>query len=190
MDSKTSPETPEADLLRLAQEGSRDALERLIMRYERRICALALRLTGSVADAQDAVQETFVRLHLRIREIQVERGVGAWLCVVAVNACRDVGRRRRRSRLLPMTPAAEVADSFPDPERRVSARESEACLRAALATLPEKERAALLLREMEGLSTNEVARALGSSEVTVRSQISNARRKLRRFFERREEGLP
>jgi len=190
MDSQTSPETPEADLLRLAQKGGRDALEQLIMRYERRILALALRLTGSLPDAQDAAQETFVRLHLRIREIAVERGVGAWLCAVAVNACRDVGRRRRRSRLVPMPPAVEVADRFPDPERRVSARQSEACLRAALASLPEKERAALLLREMEGLSTAEVARALGSSEVTVRSQISNARKKLRGFFERRGEVLP
>ena len=50
MDTQTSPEMPEADLLRLAKEGSRDALEQLIMRYERRIFALALRLTGSVAD--------------------------------------------------------------------------------------------------------------------------------------------
>ena len=190
MDPQTAPETPEADLLRLAQKGNRDALERLIMRYERRIFALALRLTDNVADAQDAAQETFVRLHLRIREIQPERGVGPWLCAVAVNACRDLGRRRRRSRLVPITPAVELADSFPDPERRLSARESEACLRAGLAALPEKERAALLLREMEGLSTAEVARALGSSEVTVRSQISNARGKLRRFFQRREEVRP
>ena len=63
-------------------------------------------------------------------------------------------------------------------------------LRAGLATLPEKERTALLLREMQGLTTAEVARALGSSEVTVRSQISSARLKLRRFFLRREEVIP
>jgi RNA polymerase sigma-70 factor (ECF subfamily) len=187
MDSQTAPDISESDLVRLAQNGSRDALEQIIMRYERRIFALAFRLTGNVADAQDAAQETFVRLHMRIREIQAVHGAGPWLRAVAVNACRDVGRRRRRSRLIPMPLAvADVPDTFPDPERWYSATESEACLQAGLATLAVKERAALLLREMEGLTTAEVARALGSSEVTVRSQISNARLKLRRFFRLRE----
>jgi RNA polymerase sigma-70 factor (ECF subfamily) len=190
MDRRAANEIPEADLLRLAQGGRRDALERLIMRHERRVFALALRMTGSVEDAQDAAQETFIRLHLRIREIDAHRGAGPWLCAVAVNVCRDIGRRRRRSRLIPMTPvAADVADALPDPERRFSVREREECLRAALATLPEKERAALLLREMEGLTTADVARALGSSEVTVRSQICSARMKLRRFFRRHKEAI-
>lgn len=188
MDPRTAPEIPEADLLRRAQTGSRDALEQIIMRHERRIFALAYRLTGSMADAQDATQETFVRLHLRIREIEAERGVGPWLCTVAVNACRDIGRRQRRSRWTSMPPALEMADPLPGPERLFAAREAEEMMRAALATLPEKERAAILLREMEGLTTAEVAGVLGSSEVTVRSQICNARMKLRRLFGRRGGG--
>ena len=188
MDPQTAPATREADLLRLAQKGDGDALERLILLYERKIFALAYRLTGSAADAQDAMQETFVRLHLRVREIEAARGVGPWLYTVAVNVCRDIGRRSRRTRLMALPTAVELADALADPERRFSARESEECLRAGLKTLPEKERAALLLREMEGLTTAEVARALGSSEVTVRSQICSARMKLRRFFRRREEG--
>jgi RNA polymerase sigma-70 factor (ECF subfamily) len=141
-----------------------------------------------MADAQDATQETFVRLHLRIREIEAERGVGPWLCTVAVNVCRDIGRRQRRSRWTSMPPALEMADPLPGPERLFAAREAEEMMRAALATLPEKERAAILLREMEGLTTAEVAGVLGSSEVTVRSQICNARMKLRRLFGRREGG--
>jgi len=188
MDPETAAEIPERDLLRLAQKGSRDALERLIMRHERKVFALAFRLTGSMADAQDAAQETFVRLHLRLGEIQAERGAGPWLAAVVVNVCRDIGRRRRRSRLAAMPPSADLPDSLPDPERRFSARESEEALRAALATLPEKERAAILLRELEEFTTAEVARLLGSSEVTVRSQICNARMRLRRFFSRRREG--
>ena len=188
MDWQTVQEIPETDLLRLAQKGDREAVEKLIMRHERRIFALAMRITGNLPDAQDAAQETFVRLHLRIREIDAERGVGPWLCTVVVNACHDIGRRRRRSRLIPMHPsAAELPDGMPDPERRFSARESEECLRAALATLPAKERAAILLRESEGLTTAQVAQALESSEVTVRSQICNARVKLRRFFQRHQE---
>jgi len=188
MPPHTAPKIPEADLLRRAQSDNQEALEQLIMLHEHRIFALALRMTGNVADAQDAVQETLIRLHLGIRKIDAVRGVGPWLCAVAVNACRDIGRRRQRSRLIPMPAGAiEIPDSMPDPERRFSGRESEQCLRSGLATLPEKERAALILREMHGLTTAEVARTLGSSEVTVRSQISGARLKLRRFFRRREE---
>ena len=187
MDPHTAHEIPEADLLRGAQSGDREALEQLIMRHEHRIFALALRMTGNVADAQDAVQETFIRMHVGVRKIDPERGAGPWLSTVAVNACHDIGRRRRRSRVIPMPASAvEVPDSMPDPERRLTGRESEECLRSGLATLPERERAALLLREMQGLTTAEVARTLGSSEVTVRSQISSARLKLRRFFHRRE----
>jgi RNA polymerase sigma-70 factor, ECF subfamily len=190
MDPQTAPEFSEADLLRRAQKGDRDALDQLIMRHERRIFALAFRLTGSAADAQDAAQETFVRLHLRVREIEAERGVGGWLRAVAINVCRDMARRRRRSRLIPLPEAVDLPDALADPEQRFSARETEECLQDALRTLPERERAALLLREMEGLSTAEVAQMLGSREVTVRSQISNARLKLRRFFQRREERKP
>ena len=187
----TAHESTEADLLRRAQSGNREALDRLIMLHQHRIFALALRMTGNVADAQDAVQETLIRLHLGVRKIDAVRGVGPWLGAVAVNACHDIGRRRQRSRLIPIPAATvEIPDSMPDPERRLSGRESEECLRAGLATLPEKERAALLLREMQGMTTAEVARALGSSEVTVRSQISSARLKLRRFFHRREEMIP
>lgn len=191
MHPHTAHEIPEADLLRRAQSGNREALEQLIVLHEHRIFALALRMTGNVADAQDAVQETFIRLHLGVGKIDAGRGAGPWLGAVAVNACHDIGRRRQRSRLVPMAAAEiEIPDSMPDPERRLSGRESEECLRDGLATLPEKERAALLLREMQGLSTAEVAHALGSSEVTVRSQISSARLKLRRFFQRREEVIP
>jgi RNA polymerase sigma-70 factor (ECF subfamily) len=77
---------------------------------------------------------------------------------------------------------ARTPDPAASPEGRFSGRERERHLRAGLRTLPEKERAALLLREMDGLSTEEVARVLGSSPATVRSQICNARVKLRKFF--------
>lgn len=86
MDPHTAHEIPEADLLRRAQSGNREALEQLIMRHEHRIFALALRMTGNVADAQDAVQETLIRLHLSVRKIDAGRGAGPWLSAVAVAA--------------------------------------------------------------------------------------------------------
>ena len=159
-----------------------DAFERLVALHQRSVFALALRMTGNVEDAKDATQETFLRLHRNMGRMTEARPPGPWLYSVAMNACRDIGRARRRSRLVPMD--AFVAGTARDP---AASQEFEAELRTALQLLPEKERAALLLREMQGLSTEEVAKVLGSSEVTVRSQISSARLKMRKFFGRGEK---
>ena len=179
----------EPELLALAKAGDREAFARIVALYERRIFALALRMADDVEDAKDATQETFLRLQRNLRQIESGRSLGPWLWSVAVNACRDIGRKRRRSRLVPIDDFVALAapDTAAGPERLAHAREQERQLRVALRQLPERERAALLLREMEGLSTREVAAIFGSSEVTVRSQISNARLKLRKMLGREGE---
>jgi RNA polymerase sigma-70 factor (ECF subfamily) len=184
MDDPPRSTAPEARLLALAKTGDLDAFEQIVALHERRVFALALRLTGSVEDAKDATQEAFVRLHRKMSQIDSDRGAGPWLYSVTVNACRDIGRDRQRSRLVPVDNLASLAPAAPDasPEGLYADRQREEHLRAVLGRLPEKERAALLLREMEGLSTQEVARVLGSSEATVRSQICTARLKLRKLL--------
>jgi RNA polymerase sigma-70 factor (ECF subfamily) len=108
-----------------------------------------------VEGAKYATQEAFIRLHRKIVQIDSGRGVGPWLYFVTVNACRDVGRDRQRSRLVPMENWASLApaDTRGSPEGLYADLQREEHLRAVLRRLPEKERAALLLREMEGLST-------------------------------------
>jgi RNA polymerase sigma-70 factor (ECF subfamily) len=184
MDDPPEQTAGEARLLALAKTGDLDAFEQLVALHERRIFALALRLTGSVEDAKDATQETFIRLHRKIAQIDSSRGAGPWLYSVTVNACRDIGRGRQRSRLIAVEDLASLAPTDPvaNPEGLYADRQREERLRSVLHRLPEKERAALLLREMEGLSTGEVARILGSSEATVRSQICTARLKLRKLL--------
>ncbi len=184
MDDPPDGTAPEARLLALAKTGDLDAFEQIVALHERRVYALALRLTGCVEDAKDATQEAFIRLHRKIAQIDSGRGVGPWLYYVTVNACRDIGRGRQRSRLVPMENWASHAPADPDatPEGLYVGQQREEQLRAMLRRLPEKERAALLLREMEGLSTGEVARILGSSEGTVRSQVCTARLKLRKLL--------
>lgn len=185
MDEHSERETPEAQLLSRAKSGDLEAFEQIVALHDRRIFGLAVRLTGSVEDAKDAMQETFIRMYRKIGQIDQSRSLGPWLYAVTVNVCRDMGRVRQRSRVIPMDEwTARAPDPAANPEGLFSGREREGHLRAGLRTLPEKERAALLLREMEGLSTDEVARILGSSPATVRSQISTARVKLRKFFAR------
>ncbi len=187
MDNPPERPAPEARLLALAKTGDLDAFEQIVALHERRVFALALRLTGSVEDAKDATQEAFIRLHRKMAQIDSHRGVGPWLYTVTVNACRDIGRERQRSRLVPMDDFAALAPAATDsdPEGLFADHQREEQLRRVLRRLPEKERAALLLREMEGLTTEEVSRIMGCSEATVRSQVCTARIKLRKLLGRK-----
>ncbi len=155
----------------------------------------ALRLLGRLDLAQDAAQDTFLRLHRYLGRVDVSRPLGPWLCRLVVNACHDIGRRAGRLRLIPLEELDEgeqptAGGGAEDVERRLTLDAERRLVKAALVTLPERERAAVILRDIEGLATAEVARALGSSEGTVRSQISAARLKIRRFVEARREGRP
>ena len=162
--------------------GDLAAFERIMSQYERRVLRVALRLLNHPQDAQDAAQEAFLRLYQHFGRLDEERGYEAWLFRVTVNVCRDIARKRRRSIALAEVPdpAAPEPGAYHDAQR---AQQRE-MVRRGLRRLGEKERAALVLRDVEGLSTREVAIILGSSENTVRSQICSARLKLREFTSR------
>lgn len=151
-------------------------------RHERLVLVTALRLLGNLPDAQDVSQEVFLRLYRNLGKLESERAVAAWLYRVTVNVCHDVYRRRPSS--APVEDAAEMSESSADPQQTALESERRKALMRSLRILSEKERAALVLRDLEGLSTREVARTLGSSEATVRSQISKARVKLKDYLER------
>ncbi len=159
----------------------RATFEELMRTYERPVLRLCLRMLGNLEDAQDAAQDTFLKIYRNLGKLERERPVSPWVYQIAINTCRDRLRARRPADPLEsIDPAA--GNALPD---AVAVREQQRRMIAeGLKTLPEKERAALVLRDMEGLATSEVARILGSSEGTVRSQISTARVKLKRFAER------
>ena len=152
-----------------------------------------LRLLGRMDQAQDAAQETFLRMHRYLARFDESRDLGPWLYRVVVNVCRDVARHRAPAALVPLDEVRETqrAGTRGGPEEIegvVSLAEQRRLVRAALQTLPDKERAAIVLRDIEGLPTSDVARILGSSEGTVRSQVSTARLKIKRFVEAQERG--
>jgi len=156
-------------------------LERIMAESERRVLRLALRLLSNPQDAQDAAQEAFLRLYKHLQRLDETHGYEAWLTRVTVNVCRDIARGRRRSVGLEEAPEPVAhSDTAHDAERG----QQRAIVRRGLSLLGAKERAAIVLRDVEGLSTREVASLLGSSENTVRSQISTARLKLREFTTR------
>lgn len=162
-----------------AKRGGLAAFDALMRRYERLVLATALRLTGNLADAQDASQEVFLKLYRNLGKLEDREDLAQWLYRVTVNVCRDL---RRKKPALAEETEAEAPEA--DPQQRAMDEERRRALELSLRMLPEKERAALVLRDLEGLSTDEVARALGSSEATVRSQVSKARVKVKDFLER------
>lgn len=154
-----------------------EAFESLMLAHERKVLRVAWRILGSLEDAQDAAQEVFLKLHRHHGRLE-PAVVDAWLYRTTVNACYDALRKRRTVEPLAVEPAAAPAVDLERDERRRLVAEG-------LKTLPPRERAALVLREIEGLSTVEVAAALGTSEVTVRSQVSMGKARLKKWLEGR-----
>ena len=166
----------------------RDHFERLMKAHERRVVGTAWRLLGRLEDAQDAAQEVFLRLYRHLDRFDAGRPLEPWLYRVTVNVCRDLGRRRRQRQAVPLEevePSLPLASADPDPGAAASLAEERRIVEQALGTLAEKERAALVLRDVEGLPTAEVAEILGSSQTTVRSQICRARLKIKKYRDRK-----
>jgi RNA polymerase sigma-70 factor (ECF subfamily) len=161
--------------------GDLATFERLMREHERVVLVTALRLLGRMEDAQDASQEVFLKLYRHWGKVPADN-IRAWLYRVTVNVCNDLYRRKRVA--AGIEEMAELASADADPQQRTAEQERRRILEMSLRMLSQKERAALVLRDLEGLSTEEVARILGSSKATVRSQISKARVKVKGFVER------
>jgi len=177
------------DLVERARAGDLTAFDTLVQRHHRLLLALAWRLTGRLADAQDVTQETFSRLHANLNNIRSEEAVRPWLRTVAVNLCRDLARKNRRSPLVTNDSVLLLPTERKNPEEQMASRQREQILHDALKRLTERERVALVLRELEGLTTAEVANTMGVTEATVRGQILQARLKLRTLLSGQLRGI-
>jgi RNA polymerase sigma-70 factor (ECF subfamily) len=174
-----------AQALERAMAGDRAAFDELLRCYERRVLMTAWRLLGSKEDAQDAAQEVFLRLYRHLHRVDPKRPLLPWLYRMAVNVCHDLHRKQRRDTGLTLK-EVDPASTAADPAGEITRAEQKQMIAAALQTLTERERAAVVLRDIQGLPTREVAGILGSRETTVRSQISSARMKMKRFVESME----
>jgi RNA polymerase sigma-70 factor (ECF subfamily) len=169
-----STEYDSSQLLTRARDGDLQSFDQIMILHQRRVLHTALRILGNLQDAQDATQEVFLRLYKYLDRFDTSRSLSPWLYRLTVNVCHDITKKRPQTSELPETLTANSSDHSADIQ----------IMTQALATLPEKERSALVLRDIEGLSTKEVAEILGSTETTVRSQISRARIKLKEFRNR------
>src|SRR6478672_9691938 len=158
--------------IRAAQQGDSRAFEDLMIASERRVAHVAWRILGDAEEVKEAMQETFLRVFRHLKRYDEQRDFFGWLYRIAVNVCRDLEQRRRRRRIF--VPLEEAHPMTTQPRTN----DDVVLLRRAIDTLPERERLALILRDIEELSTEDVAEIRGNTPATVRVQISKARAKL------------
>jgi RNA polymerase sigma-70 factor (ECF subfamily) len=178
--------------IRLAKSGSERAFEELMIASEHRIARLAWRILGDPEEVKEALQETFLRLYRHLDQFDERLDFFPWLYRIAVNACRDLESKRRRRRLFfaPLETALAVATGVRRADDELALRDDLSLMTRAIDSLPRSERLAIILRDVEELSTEEVAAMMGNSPATVRVQVSKARAKVRAWMERRRAGWP
>jgi RNA polymerase sigma-70 factor (ECF subfamily) len=178
---------PDRTLVAEAAAGSREAFDELVRRYQARIYGLARTLTGGDADAEDLVQETFVRAFRAVRGFRCESSFHTWLYRIAVNVMKSHLERRRRLDRVTARPAGETFTSMTehvasveDVEATVARRQT---IDRALASLPEDLRIVVTLRDVQGLEYREIATITRVPMGTVESRLFRARQRLRPLLE-------
>ncbi|MGH2690339.1 MAG: sigma-70 family RNA polymerase sigma factor [Actinomycetota bacterium] len=163
------------DLVRaFTRDRDHTALTVLLRRHEARVFSLAYRLLGNRPDAADATQEVFVTLFRKAGQFQHQAAFTTWLHRLTVNACHDLGRKRARTPV-PAEHDARQPATGPDDFKRVEDRLQ---VRSALAALPEDQRVPIVLRDVRGLSYQEIAEVTGVPVGTVKSRIARGRMQL------------
>ena len=167
-----------------------EAQSRFVAENMRRVFLLIYRMVGNVPDAQDLTQEAFIKALQKQDQIKDLDKAAHWLSRIASNTAIDFLRRNGRISFsdLDDLPGPMMTSQHDNPEQSVLRAERGRRLEASLEVLTDRERTALLLRDVEDMPASEVAAQLNCSKATVRSHIANGRVKLRKYFERQASG--
>lgn len=170
-------EDPDAGLVLLTGQGDAEAASRLVARHLPRMTALARRMLGDSAEAEDVAQDVFMKVWTQAKRWQPGAAkFETWLHRVAINACYD---RLRKKKGVSLDEAEERADPGPDPEQTLAQMQTAKAVDAALQTLPDRQRAAITLCHYQGLTNIEAASALEVSIEALESLLARGRRALK-----------
>ena len=196
-----TPVTEELALVRAAKRGDVSAFEDLVRRYDRNVFRIAQHITQNREDAEDVVQDAFLKAYENLDQFQEQSKFYTWLVRIAVNEALMKLRKRRPERMVSLDEEVkteddslprEVADWSPNPEQQYTQAELREILTRTIQGLPPGFRTVFVLRDVEGLSTEETADALDLSIPAVKSRLLRARLQLRdrlsRYFQKRESG--
>lgn len=187
----------EQALLDRCKRGDSLAFQELIEEHEKRILNYCFRMLGNPADAEDAAQETFVKVYRFIDRFNGESSFSTWLYKIASNVCLDMLRKQKRrvSDAVSLYQnngdgeeyALPIEDSAPTPYQNLQHNEAQRALLAALEKLGEEQKKVIVLREIQGLSYEEIAEITGLASGTVKSRINRARHALKKLLEKDKE---
>ena len=195
------PVSEEMQLVRRAKRGDVQAFEELVRRYDRNVFRIAQHITQNREDAEDVVQEAFLKAYRNLAKFQEQSKFYTWLVRIAVNEALMKLRRKKPGRTVSLDEEIkteddslprEVADWSPNPEQMYNQAELRDILTRTIQGLPSGFRTVFVLRDVEGLSTEETAEALELSIPAVKSRLLRARLQLRerlnRFFQKKASG--
>jgi len=190
LSKESGPVSDETELIRKAKRGDRQAFGILVERYQRRVVGVALAVVHNPDDALELAQETFVRAFENLNGFESRSSFSTWLYRIAANLAIDFRRREGRHILVRGEEAENEIDRLPnstgDSFAEISRGELNRRLRAALNELTPEHRAVILLREVEGLSYDEISDILHCPRGTVMSRLHYARNRLRAMLKSAE----
>lgn len=179
----------DADIVQAVLEGEIDAFEVLVQRYQKKVYNTVLRLAGHAAEAEDLSQEVFLKLYRGLSSFRGESSFSTYLYRIAANTAIDALRRASPQAISLSAEDEEgepyelaLSDGEPLPLELLEREERTAAIREAIDALPPHHRAVIVLREIEGMSYQEIARVLSVEEGTVKSRINRARAGLRELL--------
>lgn len=179
-----APQPTDEALASALRRGDDTALDALMLRWQVPLRAFLYRHLQNEADALDLAQDTFVRIYRHRENYREGARFSTWMFQIALNLCRDQGRRRTRRPLVALDAAPEQTDARPAPDTATIDGERTAAVRAAIAALPEKLRAPLLLSAYEEKSHAEIAEIVGGTTKAVETRVARARELLRQKLAR------
>ena len=181
-------------LLRRAQSGDPEAFERLMEPLEQLVWRVCWHYTGNREAAEDCGQEAMIRIWRNLANYRGECALESWVYRIAANCCMDWLRKKKRDQSVSMEPMVEQgfdpADDAPGTEAQVVAKDERQRLREAIALLPDDQREALILTQLEKVSYEEAAQAFGVSEGTVKSRVNRAKARLKEILSAERELSP
>ncbi len=166
------------------RRGEPDAFEKLVLAYQHRVFSIALRMLGDRGEAEEVAQEVFLRVHRSIRNFRGEAKISTWLYAITSRLCLNRLKSLGRQQRVGEAALAGLADGHPNPGTALEASELEAALRRAIAELNDERRIVVVLRDLHGLTYEEIAAALELPLNTVRSRLHRARMELKERLER------
>lgn len=181
-----------AQLIQLAQEGEERAFKALYRRYCRLVYTLAYQMVGNHSDADEVVQETFIRAFKNINRLRNSSSFTSWLYQITINLSIDFRKARTRRKIMPIDDNVENFSYFElatskrvkNPSQVLENKELLDQITAAIDDLPTQQKAVIILHEIEGLSKKMISEILHCSLVTVRTNLHHARKKLRKTLSR------